>query len=496
MNVSARKQRHSKPPSIAHRVAFRALLAIGVYVTLTLCVPGRPSLPPVLAATDDSPDHEARQQTNPLRTAPHAGQQLIAHAVKNASADQDCTTQLARLEDAFADVVDRVRPSVVALRIYRRDYTDADRRDIVVNGSGAIIDANGLILTNEHVVRGAERVLVRFAQGDARSAEIVAVDPRSDLAIVRPLDAAPHPPVTFGDDDALHPGQWTLALGNPYGIGGDGLASVSVGVIANLHRSLPELGRQDDRLYADMIQTTAVVQPGNSGGPLFDLDGRMIGLITAVYTRAAADEGVGFAIPLSTRTLRIVQQLAAGQRITYSQIGLAVHDAPDGVIISDVANPGPAASAGLLTGDRVLRWNRTRPHDADHFAQLVGDTPPGTPSELVFSRRGSAARHIQIITEPRVTMNLTADMHPALWWRGLRLESHRPSDGPAGAGVIVADAPPPRDPSVARLQPGHVIVAINGARVSNLRDFDNRIRQDVEQLELTVEPVGRISIPR
>src|SRR4030095_233605 len=170
---------------------------------------------------------------------------------------------------------------------------------------------------------------ILFHDGKTAVGTVLATDPRSDLAIVH-VDRHGLPAAKLCDRARIARGQWTLALVNPYGLGNDGKLSVSIGVISNLNRKLPGLGEADDRLYSDMIQTTAAINPGNSGGPLFNIHGEVVGIVTAMHTRAAADEGVGFAIPLTPGRRTIIDKLKQGRSIEYGYIGLTTHNADSG----------------------------------------------------------------------------------------------------------------------------------------------------------------------
>jgi S1-C subfamily serine protease len=230
----------------------------------------------------------------------------------------DPLEELEKLQSAFQEIVAEVSPSVVGIRVQRRHHARSDQRGrgsdeqfVLVNGSGTIIDRNGLILTNEHVIKGADEIRVVFHDGQRETADVVSADPRQDLAILQ-VSRAGLEPAKICDWDSVARGQWSVALGNPFGLGSDGQLSVSVGVISNLNRQLPGLGDVDERSYSDMIQTTATINPGNSGGPLFNLRGELIGVITAMHTRAGGDEGAGFAIPMTDARRAMVARLARG----------------------------------------------------------------------------------------------------------------------------------------------------------------------------------------
>jgi serine protease Do len=306
------------------------------------------------------------------------------------------------LESSFQQVIDQAMPSVVSLRVQRRAAVpvatiedDGASRPLmsqsvtVVNGSGMVISPDGLILTNDHVVQGADRIDVIFSDADART----------DLAILS-CGRTGLTPVRFCDAQNLHRGQWSIAIGNPLGIGRDGQLSASVGVISNVSRDLPGLGEEDDRRYVDMVQTTAPISPGNSGGPLFNLQGEVIGVVTAMYVRNGSDEGLAFAIPVSQRLRRTLAELLQGNPIDYGYLGLTVRDFAEGevspggdvpgtgVLVIDLDSAGPAARSGLQIGDAIVAYAGEPVRTAAMLVDRVERTPVGTPVSVEFLRNG------------------------------------------------------------------------------------------------------------
>jgi S1-C subfamily serine protease len=220
-------------------------------------------------------------------------------------------------------------------------------------GSGVIFQADGLILTNAHVVDKSERVTVGLPDGRRVAARVVGIDRITDLALVKLAGSGPWPVAVLGNSDAVHVGDWAIAVGNPYGLDN----TVTLGIISSLNRNASKLGIMNKRL--DLIQTDAAINPGNSGGPLLNADGEVIGINTLV--RSGPGAGLGFAIPIN-RAREISDQLRASGRVNHPFIGLAldVVRSADGVgaglgarVIS-VVKSGPAARAGLRQGDVVV----------------------------------------------------------------------------------------------------------------------------------------------
>lgn len=228
-------------------------------------------------------------------------------------------------------------------------------------GSGVVIDKRGYILTNEHVVGGADKIVVTLPDGRSFEAKIKGSDFRSDLAVLK-IDADDLTFAVLGDSDLVRIGEWVVAIGNPFGYVVDSPEpTVTAGVVSALHRSLPS--RKSG--YLDLIQTDAAINPGNSGGPLCDLEGNIIGINVAIFSTSGGYQGVGFAIP-SNLIKNIIEDLKKGKKITYGWMGIVIQDVSadlakyfgmpntEGVLISEIVKGSPAEIAGLKAGDVII----------------------------------------------------------------------------------------------------------------------------------------------
>ena len=211
-------------------------------------------------------------------------------------------------------------------------------------GSGVIFDSKGLLLTNAHVVEGAETLSVELTDGRRVTGSVVGTDSLTDLAVVRLNEEGPWPTAVLGDSDRLRVGDWAIAVGNPFGLEN----TVTMGIISNLNRNVSQLGISGKRL--DLIQTDAAINPGNSGGPLLNADGEVVGINTLV--RSGPGAGLGFAIPIN-RAQTIARQLVATGRASHPVIGIGLADGPDGPVIRSVQSGAPAAKAGLKPDDEI-----------------------------------------------------------------------------------------------------------------------------------------------
>ena len=230
------------------------------------------------------------------------------------SEQQTDTLQLADLQSAFENVAKKAAPSVVAISasVTAVDADDAVRSDDMSTqklssildhvtrtvGTGFFVDANGYIVTNEHVIGDAEQIWITTDDHHVFPAVVVGSDPRGDLAVLK-IPACNMPVAKFAKPAAVHRGDWTIALGNPYGLASTGEMAMSVGVVSALDRSLTKLSIKEDRNYCNLIQTTAEINPGNSGGPLFGLNGEVVGINAAVILPQKETSGIGFAFPVT-----------------------------------------------------------------------------------------------------------------------------------------------------------------------------------------------------
>ena len=222
-------------------------------------------------------------------------------------------------------------------------------------GSGVIFDSKGLLLTNAHVVEGADTLSVELTDGRRAKGAVVGTDPLTDLAVVRLDGTGPWPTAVLGNSDRLRVGDWAIAVGNPFGLEN----TVTMGIISNLNRNVSQLGISGKRL--DLIQTDAAINPGNSGGPLLNADGEVVGINTLV--RSGPGAGLGFAIPIN-RAQTIARQLVATGRASHPVIGIGLADGPNGPVIRSVQPGGPASKAGLQPADQIVSIDGKPMNDA------------------------------------------------------------------------------------------------------------------------------------
>ncbi len=256
-------------------------------------------------------------------------------------------------------------------------------------GSGFVIDPSGIVITNNHVVGEANDITVIFADGRRLKAEVVGKDPKIDIAVLRVKSDTPLKAVRFGDSDKARVGEWVMAIGNPFGLGG----SVSIGIVSAKNR------RIESGPYDSYIQTDAAINRGNSGGPLFNLQGEVIGINTAILSPSGGSVGIGFSVP-SALAMPVIDQLRQFGETRRGWLGVRIQNVdeataealgigrPRGALVAGIDDKGPAKPAGLETGDVILQFDGKDVRESSDLPRIVAATPVGKEVEVRVSRKG------------------------------------------------------------------------------------------------------------
>ena len=397
--------------------------------------------------------------------------------------------------DSFADLVETLSPGVVAVatergaaerpdrprfrmprgfpfeRFFERRFgapEHEERRRRAAAGSGFVIDPDGHIVTNHHVIDGAEEIAVTLPSGERLEAELVGADPKTDLALLKVEPAAPLPALRWGDSDAIRVGDWSLAIGNPFGLGG----TVTAGIVSGRGRDI------DAGPYDDFLQTDAPINPGNSGGPLFDLDGAVIGVNTAIVSPSGGNVGIGFAIPSALAAPIVAQLREHGQAVRgwlgvriqrldeNIAAGLGVEDA-NGALVAHVAPGGPAAGAGVETGDVIVSYDDAPVRGPRRLARLVSATPAGAEVALGIVRGGEEIGLRVEIGKLAETAAAADAGDPAEARLGLAA-----APAPGGAGIVVTAVAPDGPAARAGLRPGDIVREAGRRPVADVAALD------------------------
>jgi serine protease Do len=383
---------------------------------------------------------------------------------------------VARRRDAVVEVVQKVSPAVVYIgteqevdsrfrgrRSFLEDFFGGpqQRRKVQGLGSGVIIDAAGIIVTNEHVIRGASAIHVILEDGRTLDAEVLGSDAGNDLAVLKVSAKDPLPTAKLGTSSDLMIGETVIAIGSPFGLS----KTVTAGVVSAVGRTFRA---EDGRVYNDFVQTDAAINPGNSGGPLLNVDGEIIGINTAIFASA---QGIGFAIP-ADKVRRIVDELTRFGKVRPAWVGVDALDLPPqvaaqlgwdrtyGALVAGVEPGSPAEQAGVQRGDVLAEMGGSRISDADDFDTRVRGYPARSAFPLTVWRQG-ALRTLQVTPvefPPRLIETFAWDQ------LGLRVKETR------GAMAIAAVRPE----SVAQevgLAAGDVILRVNNQPVASSDSF-------------------------
>jgi len=369
-------------------------------------------------------------------------------------------------------------------------------------GSGVIVDPSGLVITNNHVIENMNEVKVALTDRREFEADIVLRDPRTDIAVLKLKDAANLQAVELGDSEALQVGDIVLAIGNPFGVG----QTVTQGIVSALART--QVGISD---YQFFIQTDAAINPGNSGGALIDMNGRVVGINTAIYSRSGGSIGIGFAVPSSM--VRVVLNSARGgaKNVVRPWLGARLQqvdgdiasglglERPTGVLVTSVYDKGPAAQAGLKRGDAILAVDGQPVDNPDSFGYRF--TLKGTQGQTPLTvLRGGKQMNIQVrlMPPPEDPPRDPVRSRGRTPFAGATLVNMSPAVADelqidiADDGVVIADLEERSVAASVGFEKGDQIIAINGERLANTKDADRLINRNGGYWEITVNRGGRV----
>lgn len=360
-------------------------------------------------------------------------------------------------------------------------------------GSGVIIDKQGYILTNEHVVRGAHAITVMLSDGRSFNAELQGIDQRSDLAVIK-ISAPDLPVAPLGNSDQLKIGQWLIAIGNPFGhMLDDPAPTVTTGVVSALHRALPRNSRRDSD-YSDLIQTDAAINPGNSGGPLVNTRGEVIGINVAIFSTSGGYQGIGFAIPVNYAKA-LIEQVTTGKAFQSGWIGVVVQDidyrlaqyfgltSREGVLALKILDQSPAQIAGIKEGDIILTLNGVKVRNSDSLIRYINNSEIGREMKLKLLRDKKEIE-IPITIANRPSAEPIKKKSPPLGtttpanrnWRGLEVQELSETAGSFATiegrrGVIVSRVVTGSPAQMAGIKEGDIILSINKNPISTVSDY-------------------------
>ncbi|VAX01028.1 HtrA protease/chaperone protein [hydrothermal vent metagenome] len=350
-------------------------------------------------------------------------------------------------------------------------------------GSGFIIDSSGYVITNNHVIRNAEEIIVRLTDRREFKAEVIGSDPRSDVALLK-VDATGLPTVKMADADNLKVGEWVMAIGSPFGFD----HSVSVGVVSAIGRNLPSEN------YVPFIQTDVAINPGNSGGPLFNLDGEVVGINSQIYSRTGGFMGLSFAIPMKVAN-EVVEQLKDKGKVTRGWLGILIQDVnrelaesfgmkqPKGAVVLRILEDSPASKAGFKVGDVVVDFDGVSINRSSDLPIAVGSTRTGSKVKVKVIREGKS-KTLKVVIEELPSEEELADSKPDKSSKLNRIgatvsdltEAQRGTLDIQTGGVYVQKIGkgPARESGI---KSGDVILKLNGVDIKNAKQFRSIVKK-------------------
>jgi serine protease Do len=401
----------------------------------------------------------------------------------------------------FADLTESVSPAVVNIQTSRVVGSGLSRgprspleeffgvpelfqnepREVPSLGTGFLISDDGYIVTNNHVIEGVDTIEVHFLDGEVREAELVGRDPKTDIALIK-VEGEGLPYLPLGDSDRIRPGDWVVAVGNPFGLE----HTVTAGIVSAKHREIND-PRSDARRFDDFIQTDAAINPGNSGGPLLNLAGEVVGINTAIRARANT---IGFAVPVN-QAKAVLPQLRVSGRVSRGKIGVLIQpvteetaellglDEAQGALVSQVEPGGPADEAGIRPGDVIISFNGKLIEEMDELPKLVAAQSAGGKAKVDLVRKGKERSVSLVLGELEkdvVPAVAEAEPEPETGAYGLQVQDLTQDlatrlELEDTNGVLIAGIEADSPAAEAGLRRGDVIVEANQQPVEDVVDF-------------------------
>jgi Do/DeqQ family serine protease len=430
----------------------------------------------------------------------------------------------AALRYSFSPIVKRVSPAVVNVyasrvvqqraspfmddpffrRFFGGEMNNAPRKRVQQSlGSGVIVDPSGIVVTNYHVIANADEVKVALSDKRELEAEVVLKDERMDLAVLRLKGGdGQYPIVSYADSDALEVGDLVLAIGDPFGVG----QTVTSGIVSALART--QIGASD---YQFFVQTDAAINPGNSGGALVDMDGKLVGINTAIYSRSGGSIGIGFAIPSNMVRVVVQSALKDGKLMlpwlgaNLQQVTPEIADGlgigrPRGALVTDVAADGPAAKAGLRSGDLVISVDGVEVDDPNGLNYRLATKGVDATVKLAYIRGGkTVAAELALIAAPETTPRDRRTIDGVSPFSGATVVNLSPAvieelgyAGKRDNGVLIQSVESGSPAEGVGFRAGDIIVESNGVKIASTKDLADVAAQRASRYRLVIERGGRL----
>ena len=420
---------------------------------------------------------------------------------------------------SFADLAEKLMPSVVnisATRVvetrpqsqfpfqfppgspfeeffkeFNQQQTPQKRKSTAL-GSGFVISEDGIVITNNHVIQGSEGILVRFTNDKEYEAKLIGTDPVSDIAVLKINSKDKFKPVPLGDSGKARVGDWVLAIGNPFGLGG----TVTSGIISAINRDI-NMGR-----YDNFIQTDASINQGNSGGPLFNLQGEVVGINTAIFSQSGGSVGIGFAIP-SNFAKNVIDQLQKYGETRRGWLGVRIQVVTQeiadslgmkeaiGALVADVNENSPAQKAGLKDGDVIIEFNGIKIDTMRKLPKVVGEAPVGKAANIKIWRDKKVLNKTVVLGRLEETAEFKEKQVPAkvadtsVESLGIKVRNLNEKDMAARKikdknGVIIQEVDVNGPMSDAAVSVGDIIIALQNKKIKDVSDFEQKVKKEIK----------------
>ena len=420
---------------------------------------------------------------------------------------------------SFADLAEKLMPSVVnisAIRVvetrpqsqfpfqfppgspfeeffkeFNQQQTPQKRKSTAL-GSGFVISEDGIVITNNHVIQGSEGILVRFTNDKEYEAKLIGTDPVSDIAVLKINSKDKFKPVPLGDSGKARVGDWVLAIGNPFGLGG----TVTSGIISAINRDI-NMGR-----YDNFIQTDASINQGNSGGPLFNLQGEVVGINTAIFSQSGGSVGIGFAIP-SNFAKNVIDQLQKYGETRRGWLGVRIQVVTQeiadslgmkeaiGALVADVNENSPAQKAGLKDGDVIIEFNGIKIDTMRKLPKVVGEAPVGKAANIKIWRDKKVLSKTVVLGRLEETAEFKEKQVPAkvadtsVESLGIKVRNLNKKDIAARKlkdknGVIIQEVDVNGPMSDAAVSVGDIIIALQNKKIKDVSDFEQKVKKEIK----------------
>ncbi len=388
---------------------------------------------------------------------------------------------------SFADLTEKLLPSVVNISTtILEDNPEGTQPETETLGSGFIISKDGYIVTNQHVINKAKVINIILYNNEKCEAEVIGEDKQTDLALLKISTPTELVPVIFGDSDALRVGDWVLAIGNPFGLGG----SVTAGIVSAKSRDI------ESGSYDNFIQTDAAINQGNSGGPMFNLKGEVIGINSAIFSSTGESMGIGFATP-SKMAQWVINQLRRNGKVTRGWIGISIKpalNAEDGILVTRITENSPAQKAGFMAGDIIHKFNTIPITSATNLSRIIAESAVDELLNFEIIRNGNT-ENIQVraaempeIIEPKKQSeeeneSIDLPLQPAPSPLGLEISNITPEllnkyNLPQNSkGVIITNIEEQSDASTKGMKEGNLITKVDKKEVLDTISFNDYIKE-------------------